>query len=63
MATGGFAYQPHIKHKYIPCLSEKDLNTFAALNFVSTSITKYKNWFYHFSNAFLYYFLFEKYSV
>lgn len=58
MSTAGFVYQPHLKFKYIPCLSEQDLNTLAALNFSSISITKCKNWFCHFYNAFFYYFLF-----
>lgn len=58
MPTAGFVYQPHLKYKYIPCLSEKDLNTLAALNFLSTSISEDKNCFDHFSNAVLYYFLF-----
>lgn len=58
MPTAGFAHQPDLKYRYIPYLSEKDLNPFAALNSLSISSTKYKKYFYHFSNAFLYYFLF-----
>jgi len=60
MPTAGFVYQPHLKYRYSSCLSEKDLNTLAALNFLSIAITKYKNCFYHFPNAFLYCFLFKK---